>query len=57
MAIAAQFLLFLVLLVGGIVLVGLAQGAPVLPGLIFVAGIVSFSLAFIVPIAIGRRGM
>lgn len=56
MATFFQFLSFLVLLIGGIILVGLAQGAPVLPGLVFAAGIVSFSLAFIIPVSIARRG-
>lgn len=38
-----DFVLFLVLLLGGFALFGFAQVSPVLPGLVFVAGVLSIS--------------
>ncbi|HOB05028.1 MAG TPA: hypothetical protein PKM36_07130 [Propionibacteriaceae bacterium] len=57
MATILQFLVFFIMLIGGILLLGVAFNTPIMPGLVFVAGIVVFSLAFIIPIVIGRRGM
>ena len=52
-----QFLISLILLIGGILLVGAAFNSPIFPGAIFIAGIVMFSLAVIIPMAVGRRGL
>ena len=57
MAVIMQFLLILILLVGGIFLVGFAQEAPAFNALIFIGGILSFCLAFFIPFTIARRGM
>lgn len=56
MATIAQFTFFLLLLIAGIFLLGTAFTAPALPGLVFVGGILCFSLAFILPMMIGRHG-
>ncbi|WP_181156411.1 hypothetical protein [Microbacterium sp. MYb66] len=57
MAVIAQFLLTLILLVGGIFLVGIAQDAPSFNALIFIGGILSICLAFFIPMTVARRGM
>ncbi len=47
------FVLYLILLVGGMVLVGISFASPILPGLVFVAGVLSISAAVAVPITAG----
>lgn len=57
MIITVQYALFAVLLIGGMLLVGAAFSAPILPGVVFVAGIICFSLAFIIPMMNARHDM
>lgn len=48
------FVLYLILLLGGMYLVGSAFAAPFLPALVFVAGVLCISLAVALPIAAQR---
>ena len=48
------FALYLILLVGGMYLVGAAFAAPLLPALVFVAGLLCICLAVALPIAAQR---
>lgn len=48
------FALYIILLLGGMYLVGVSFASPVLPGLIFIAGVLCISAAVAVPIAIQR---
>ena len=48
------FVLYLILLLGGMYLVGSAFAAPFLPALVFVAGVLCISLAVALPLAAQR---
>lgn len=48
------FVLYLILLLGGMYLVGSAFAAPLLPALVFIAGVLCISLAVALPIAAQR---
>lgn len=48
--------LYAILLVGGMLLVGLSFSAPILQGLVFIAGVLAISAAVAVPIAAQRLG-
>ncbi|WP_019181784.1 hypothetical protein [Microbacterium yannicii] len=48
------FVLYGLLLIGGMWLVGAAFASPILPGLVFVAGVLCITLAVAVPIAAQR---
>lgn len=44
------FVLYLLLLIGGMVLVGLSFASPVLPGLVFILGVLCVAAAVAVPV-------
>lgn len=48
------FVLYALLLLGGMYLVGASFASPILPGLIFIAGVLCITAAVAVPIAIQR---
>jgi hypothetical protein len=47
------FVLYLILLVGGMVILGLSFASPVLPALVFVAGLLCIVAAVAIPITAG----
>jgi|GEM_PF-1881702 len=47
------FVLYLILLIGGMVLLGISFASPVLPALVFVAGLLCVVLAVALPISVG----
>lgn len=47
------FALYLILLIGGMVLLGVSFASPVLPALVFVAGLLCVVLAVALPITAG----
>ncbi len=47
------FVLYLILLIGGMALVGLSFASPVLPGLVFIAGVLCIGAAVAVPVTAG----
>lgn len=47
------FVLYLILLIAGMVLVGVSFASPVLPGLVFIAGVLCIAAAVAVPITAG----
>lgn len=49
------FALYAILLVGGMYLVGASFASPILPGLIFIAGVLCISAAVAVPILTQHR--
>lgn len=49
------FALYAILLLGGMYLVGASFASPVLPGLIFIAGVLCISAAVAVPIVTQHR--
>lgn len=48
------FALYAILLLGGMYLVGAAFASPILPGLMFIAGVLCISAAVAVPIVVQR---
>ncbi|MDY0908641.1 hypothetical protein [Microbacterium sp. CFBP9034] len=48
------FALYALLLLGGMYLVGVSFASPILPGLIFIAGVLCISAAVAVPIVVQR---
>jgi hypothetical protein len=52
-----QFLVLFLMLVGSFFVMGYAFAFPGLEALIFIAGLLIFTLSFIVAIEIGRRGL
>jgi hypothetical protein len=48
------FALYIILLLGGMYLVGISFASPILPGLVFIAGILCITAAVAVPITIQR---
>lgn len=49
------FVLYAILLVGGMYLVGVSFASPILPGLIFIAGVLCISAAVAVPVLTQQR--
>ena len=47
------FVLYLILLIGGMVVLGLSFASPVLPGLAFIVGLLCVVLAVAIPITAG----
>lgn len=48
------FALYIILLLGGMYLVGISFASPILPGLVFIAGILCITAAVAVPITVQR---
>ncbi|WP_341996920.1 hypothetical protein MRBLWH7_003558 [Microbacterium sp. LWH7-1.2] len=47
------FVLYLILLVGGMVILGLSFASPILPALVFVAGLLCIVAAVAIPVTAG----
>lgn len=50
------FVLYGILLIGGMWLVGVSFASPILPGLVFIGGVLCIAAAVAVPIAAQRIG-